>query len=268
MIKKIILAVLIISLVFPAGQNAQAGEIDILVRKLVEKKILTQDEATGILEETRQEAAKEAQNAGKVQSSEFKVQSGGEVAKGTQLATNDQRLTTNTSTAPKIPDWTERITMKGDARFRTQGDWGKGLNPAHSEIRERMRLRLGAEGKVNDQVYGGARLATGSTADPRSTNITLGNGTGDFSKTFVMFDQYYIRLEPKLEYIDKTKIWLGKFPNPLNTTDILWDSDINPEGIGLQYSSPKLDLGDMPETNLYANAGMLWLQEIQKSDND
>ena len=216
------------------AMHAQAGEIDILVNKLVEKKILTPSEARIILDETKAEVAKE-------------------MAKGEAIS---------------APDWTQRISMKGDVRFRTQVDWGKGLGPAHTRTRERIRARLGIEGKVNDQIFGGARLVTGSSADPRSTNITLGNGTGDFSKTFVMFDQYYIRFEPHYQYLNGTKLWLGKFGMPFEKTELFWDGDLNPEGIGLEYMSPGLRVEGLPETHLFLNGGMFWVQEIGSVDTD
>jgi len=251
---KKLLSVLAISfaIIFLYAQQAPAGEIDILVKKLVEKKILTEDEAKGILEETRQEAAKEAAGAASSSAkSEEKV-----------LKESPKEKTS------ALPEWAQKINIKGDVRFRTQGDWGKGLNPAHSEIRERVRARLGVEGKVNDEVSGGVRFATGGSADPRSTNITLGNGNGDFSKTNVMFDQYYIKLEPHYQYLNGSKLWLGKFPLPFDSNEFLWDTDINPEGIGIQYVSPALNAEGFPETTIYANGGMLWLQELRNADTD
>jgi len=224
-----------------ANTYAGASEVDILVKKLVEKKLLTQDEAKEILEETKKEAVKEKE------------------------ASKDAEKKTYS-----IPEWTQKINIKGDVRFRIQPEWGKGLNPSHIRVRERMRARLGVEAKVNETISAGARLVTGGTADPRSTNITLGDSTagGDFSKTGVSFDQYYIKFQPDYKYLTGSKLWLGKFPNPFDTTELVWDPDINPEGIAFQYMSPFLDIGYVPKTKIYANGGVFWLLEIAKADTD
>ena len=235
--KRILLAIVLGAfLLLTAGTLAQAGEMDVLLNKLVEKGILNAQEAQAIRTETQEEVAKEK--------------------------------TKITAPTISVPEWTQKIKVSGDARFRTQDDWGKLLGPAHSEVRERVRARLGVEAKVNDQISAGARLATGSSSDARSTNITLGNGTGDFQKTGVWFDKYYIEFKPTYQYLNGLDFWFGKFANPFVNTELLWDDDINPEGIAIQYKSPSFNMGGLPETNLYANGGMLWLQEIQKSDAD
>jgi len=233
--KKLFLAFagLIMTLAF-CGKSF-AGEVDILVDKLVEKGILTPVEAQIILDETKHEVAKE-------------------LAKG------------EASTAP---EWTQRIKVKGDVRFRTQYESGKHISSgSHHRLRERIRARLGVEGKVVDSLYGGIRIATGSDDDPRSTNQTL---TDVFEKWDIWFDQGYIRWEPKADWLDpiqeSTKIWLGKFPNPFVTTALMWDGDINPEGIGLQYISPAFGSRyGMRPIQLYGNFAMMWLDEESGSD--
>jgi hypothetical protein len=235
--KRILLAVVLGALfLLMAGTPAQAGEMDVLLNKLVEKGILNAQEAQAIRTETQEEVAKEKARA----------------------------------PAPDIsvPEWTRKIKMNGDVRFRTQTDWGKLLDPAHSEVRERIRARFGIDGKVNDEITAGGRLVTGSSSDARSTNITLGNGTGDFQKTQVWFDKYYIEYKPNYRYLKGSDFWFGKFSNPFVNTPLLWDDDINPEGIAIQYMSPSFNVGGLPDTRLYGNGGMLWLQEIQKADTD
>lgn len=174
------------------GTRVLAGEIDILVGKLVEKGVLTASDAQIVMDETKAEVAK--QNA-----------------KGENSA---------------LPSWVQAIKMKGDFRLRYQyNHTNKSLDDRH---RARIRFRWGLEGKVNDKLRVGAGLATGlsdgSTDASRSTNATLENG---FSRKPIALDYAYAEYSP-WSWID---IAGGKFKNPLwMPTDLVWDGDINPEG--------------------------------------
>ncbi len=230
--KKILFTAVALALfIFAFGQTpAWSGEIDVLVDKLVEKGILTPHEAKILLSEAKEEASKE-------------------LAQGKAVT---------------APEWTQKIKLKGDVRFRTQTDWGKGLGPAHERIRERVRARLGVEGKVNDQVAAGILAVTGND-DPRSTNQTLDD---NFETYDCRLDQYYIKWTPEMpKKIGGGTLWLGKFKNPLQKSELLWDGDICPAGIAAQYLSPGSQQAEIP-TNVYANTAMLWLDEISRSQRD
>ena len=135
--KKLFLAFAGIIMTLAFCGKSFAGEVDILVDKLVEKGILTPVEAQIILDETKHEVAKE-------------------LAKGESYA---------------LPKWVQNIKFKGDLRTRYQYEKKKGSEERH---RGRVRFRLGSEMKVTDSVKVAAGLATGGT-DPRSTNETLDN---------------------------------------------------------------------------------------------
>ena len=233
--RKLMIAVMTVALLMGCDATGWAGEMDILVNKLVEKGILTSYEGTVLKAEAKEEAAKEA-------------------------AAKEQAR----REMPAAPSWTQKITIKGDARFRTQVEWGKGIDPAHQRIRNRVRARLGIEGQVNDQILAGLYAVTGGN-DPRSTNITLDDGfeTQDFR-----LDAYYIKWAPEIDkQIGSGTVWLGKFKNPFHKTDLLWDGDICPMGIAAQYMSPRFNVGKVP-TALYGNAGFLWLDELSRFQND
>ncbi|RKY42388.1 MAG: hypothetical protein DRP85_03050 [Candidatus Makaraimicrobium thalassicum] len=207
-----------------------ASEMDVLVNKLVEKGILTPYEAQILKAEAKEEAA-------------------AELAQGKAVT---------------VPGWTQKIKIKGDARFRTQVEWGKGRAPAHQRIRNRVRARLGVEGKVNKQVSAGIYAVTGGN-DPRSTNQTLDDG---FETQTFRLDAYYIKWMPELdEQIGDGTVWLGKFKNPFQKTALLWDGDICPMGVAAQYMSPGFELGEVP-ANLYGNFGFLWLDELSRFQDD
>ncbi|MDD5422362.1 MAG: putative porin, partial [Candidatus Omnitrophica bacterium] len=136
---------------------------------------------------------------------------------------------------------------------------------------ERVRGRFYMEGKINDFMYGGVRFAGGATS-ARSTNDTL---DGYFTKDYVMFDQYYIRAEAPSEivrdygeYFSDAKLWLGRFVNPYENSELVWDSDINLNGIAFQYVSPDLKSGILPDINLYSNIGFHWLDEAASMSAD
>ena len=156
--------------------QAQAGEMDVLLIKLVEKNVLTPSEAQIIADETKVQVAKD-------------------LATGQSIS---------------APEWTQRIKWGGDVRFRTQGDWAKS-NTANSgnngienqRLRQRVRGRFYMEGKVNDFTTAAVRIAGGGTS-ARSTNDTLGatgTGLGYFQKNPVEFDYYYIKFEAPREVV-------------------------------------------------------------------
>jgi hypothetical protein len=99
-------------------------------------------------------------------------------------------------------------------------DWERGV----------LRARLGATYLVNDWLTVGGRLATGDPDDPNSTDVTLSNFADDFD---VSLDQAYAELK-----LDKAKIWGGKFALPFARTDLVWDGDVNPQGVGATYAIP------------------------------
>jgi polyhydroxyalkanoate synthesis regulator phasin len=183
-----------------------------------------------------------------------------------------------------VPEWIERVKMGGDVRYRTRGDWGKTAQnqpqttaPTNANdlrkqrIQQSIRGRFTIEGKVNSITYAGARFAGGNT-NPRTTDDTI---AGYFNKPFVMFDQYYMRFEAPKEMVDKykcyfsdMKLWAGKFSNPFEYTELVWDTDINPGGLAFQYVSPGVDMGFLPALNAYSNIGMLWVDESANINTD
>ncbi|MFA6636463.1 MAG: putative porin [Candidatus Omnitrophota bacterium] len=228
--KAILKAMAVVSFLLVTAPALYASEMQILVDKLVEKGILTTYEGQILVSQAKEEAAKE-------------------------MAETKKTI---------VPAWTDNVKIKGDVRFRTQTEWGKGLGPAHQRTRQRVRARLGVEGKVNEQVKAGILAATGGS-DPRSTNQTLDD---NFETYDFRLDQYYINWKPEIpKEIGKTGLWLGKFKNPMTKSPILWDGDINPGGIALQYGSPKFEIGDIP-FSIYSNGGMFWLDEFGTSQRD
>jgi hypothetical protein len=115
-----------------------------------------------------------------------------------------------------------------------------GRNDWQERERERYRIRLGLRGTLMDDWFFGIRLETGQ--GPRSTNVTFGDDTsgsssaatnGPFSKASdgINVGQAYVGYKG---FPDIT-LTGGKMPNPFVSTLMVWDPDINPEGLSEQW---------------------------------
>jgi len=128
----------------------------------------------------------------------------------------------------KGSSWAEMIRIKGDLRYRYEY---KATDDDTTTDRHRIRARIGAYAKVNDNVDAGIRLATGDNEDPTSTNQTL---DGDFEKKDVWVDLAYITLG--CEQIEGLSATFGKMKQPwVSVSDLIFDTDVNPEGISSAY---------------------------------
>ncbi|MCB1049222.1 MAG: putative porin [Acidobacteria bacterium] len=136
--------------------------------------------------------------------------------------------------AKETPSWLEGFKIKGD--FRVRGEFTDYDNDATKDRnRGRFRLRLGIEKKLNETVTFNLRLASG-VGEATSTNQSFDGGFGE--KDF-WIDQAYLTYK-KAGY----ELGAGKVKNPLETTDILWDGDVNPEGLyqGFEFGKGFLNL--------------------------
>jgi polyhydroxyalkanoate synthesis regulator phasin len=195
--RKLLLLLVLIGLVsLNPGMNLYAGEVDLLLQKLVEKGILTAGEAQQVGTETKEQVKKE-------------------ISQGKSSS---------------LPSWVQNIKLKGDLRLRYQtkhdkatGDYEKDTNIG------RVRVRLGLEGKVNEKLLAGIGIATGS-GDPRSTNISFG---GYSSKKSIVLDYAYAKYNalPWLNLVGGKMLLKDALWEP---TDLIWDTDITPEGAIIQ----------------------------------
>jgi hypothetical protein len=114
-----------------------------------------------------------------------------------------------------------------------------GTNDWIERSRERYRLRLGLRGTLLDDWFFGVRLET--NANGRSTNVTFGDDTasntpgggGPFEKNS---DTIYVgQAYGGYKGFPDFTFTGGRMPNPLVTTLMVWDPDINPEGLAEQW---------------------------------
>jgi hypothetical protein len=191
---------------------------DALLDKLVAKGILKQDEAEALKNEA--------------------LTNNAEIAKS-------QGLKFTMSKAIKS------VELYGDLRMRYEYRSAK-LSPETGGIydtanRWRYALRLGVRGDLADDFYYGLRFET--SPNERSPWNTLGNAGGGQSPYYGPFSkannyslfigQAYLGWQPTT-WLD---VSIGRVPQPLYTTSMVWDSDYNPEGAveKIKYSYGPVD---------------------------
>ncbi len=159
-----------------------------------------------------------------------------------------------------IPEWVRGVKITGDLRGRYEGrffDNGNALdfvnigainagspyntdpatnpfNPAILNSRKdrtylRLRARIGVEAAIDPQVTAYFRIATGSQNNPVSTNQTLG---GYFSNKDLWLDRAYIDYRP----VDGAHVLVGRMANPFQAAELVWDDDINLDGLAGGYA--------------------------------
>ena len=101
--------------------------------------------------------------------------------------------------------------------------------------RERYRIRLGLRGTLLDDWFFGIRLETSTSS--RSTNVTFGDDNRRRNRTFAKTSDSINVGQAYLGYKGFKDITLtgGRMPNPLVNTPMVWDPDINPEGLAEQW---------------------------------
>lgn len=155
-----------------------------------------------------------------------------------------------------LPDWISRFRFSGDLRFRMENDHfasdnqpqtylnynnvnsaggiskagiGAYLNTTQDRFYQQVRLHLGIDAHIADGVSAGVRLATGSLTNPVTTNQTLGQSDNHYQ---FAIDQAYLRYDlASHTSLPWMSTWLGRIPNPFVSTDLVWYSDLQFEGI-------------------------------------
>jgi hypothetical protein len=156
----------------------------------------------------------------------------------------------NTTAASKITlsPSIKNITFYGDLRLRYElrdgstpagatGIGGALLTHGDSEDddRWRYRLRFGVRGNLYDNFFFGLRLSTNPTNN-RSGNVTFGHSdaAGPFGKdqSLLAVDEVYLGWHAT----NDITLTGGQMPNPLYTTNLVWDDNINPAGAAEQWN--------------------------------
>ena len=226
--------------------SSHASEVDVLINKLVEKGILSQQEAGQLLNEMQKEGARQ----------ETTVK---ETAEKVAKETAQKTVKNESKSWAKLPKWVNRIHFKGDFRLRYQYQDKKSSDGTQTDRnRGRYRWRLGAVADVTEdkkwQV--GFRLSSGE-GDPRSTNQTFASS---FEKPGVRIDQAYAKYQP-FKWLTAVA---GQMKNPLYCVqDLMWDTDITPQGVAvpIKYWWDK-------NGYFFLNPALFVLDEFKAKDED
>lgn len=123
-----------------------------------------------------------------------------------------------------------KLAVNGDLRVRYESNFGR--DDARDRDRGVIRARIRATYAVNDHFTVGAALGTGDNDDPNSTDQTIGNFADDLT---VSLDQAYIR-----GTFGNLTLIAGKIPQSFVRTEMVFDGDVNPQGLNAIY---RMNLG-------------------------
>jgi hypothetical protein len=188
-------------LVSGTAATAVAEELDPLLRLLVAKGYITQEEAEALQAES--DALEESE------------------AKATPPPP-----VTVPEPAPKKKNWTDRVDPSGDVRLRYEGFDKKGAYDGDHRSRFRLRFRAGARFTITDWMTAGFQLRSGDPLDPVSNNITFGDA---FTLKDIRLGEVYLEVRP----VRRFGLVAGKF-DPKNwwtVSDFQWDDDVTVEGV-------------------------------------
>lgn len=180
-----------------------------------------------------------------------------DLAKDTQEQAAQKAQSERMSSFEQKLAWAAKTQFKGDIRLRHEDVDADDSNSARGDQdRQRIRARFGMYSQINPQVDAGIRVATGSSSDARSTNQSMDNY---FDKKQLWLDLAYIDYHPTA--LPNLHLIGGKMNQPwVSMGDVIWDSDINPEGFAATYTA---DLGG---AELFTNAGYYVLKDNVDGD--
>lgn len=272
----------------PLLASAQEGITEELIRLLIKHNALPREEAENLIRKLQQQTAaaaptpaQEPQPASK--SGDVRVIYVPETEKQRMQSEIQQKLletvkAENWAKPDAYPSWLERISFNGDVRMRYELDAFDGgnspffidyqeingrapfdvnatnqelpplLNTTQDRNMMRGRARFGLTAKVSEALTAGLSFATGNTTNPVSTNQTLGT---DFNKLSLVVDRAYLDFRPARDW----SLWVGRMPSPWLATELIWDDDLNFDGLALQFRhggdvlSPFVTLGAFPVEN-------------------
>ncbi|MBM5813006.1 MAG: hypothetical protein FJ191_13760 [Gammaproteobacteria bacterium] len=141
--------------------------------------------------------------------------------------------------------WARNVRWKGDLRYRHEQFEVEGVTS--DRVRQRIRARLGLEAKLSDTLAAGFQIATGEPGNPRSSNATLDDA--NLGKQ-ILLDLAYVDWRPRPGLL----VTAGKQKQPWFRagTSMFFDSDVNPEGVAVQYGG---------RSGPFARAWGFWLDE-------
>ena len=134
----------------------------------------------------------------------------------------------------QVGDWVKELRLSGDLRIRYQWDQRQPmvqtnplLGPQDINIqrnRWRFRLRLNADFKLAGNFFGGVQLAT---SDNRTTDTKNATFTGGYDNYGIWISRAFLGWAP----VPGLTFIAGKQANPFYTTDLIYDPEVDPQGL-------------------------------------
>ena len=214
-LNKLVLASLTGSFLLGFGANAMADSTFDLVQALVTKGVLTEEEALPLLKGREND----------IQLADKKVK------KAAKLS---------------VSDAVDNATLYGDIRIRYEAREGSGIGATtgvdidENRDRARYKVTLGVKTEAGDW-YTDLALAMGATG--RSDNATFGSSAigGDIDNKQGLFIK---RAMIGWKATDWLTLEAGRMNNPLYTTPMVWDADLNFEGLAEKVNY-KMNFADL-----------------------
>ncbi|MCU0840778.1 MAG: putative porin [Thiobacillaceae bacterium] len=284
--KTLLLALTLAGLVhIPPTQAGEREDLEALrqtslaiLDALVEKGILTRDAADQLVRDAERKGKEQVAAAAREEATVVRVPYIPETVKREIREQIRQEVVAQAKTerwgdVNAVPEWVGRLKWEGDVRLRYQGDYFPDGNASPDNLqaagvpvnnteddrdRWRARARLGLLAKVTDSISAGLRITTGNTSDPVSTNVTLGDS---FNKYDLALDRAFVKLDP----MDWLSVSGGRIPNPFFSTDLVWDDDLNFDGLAATFKPwARESLTFKP----FFTVGAFPLQEVESSDTN
>lgn len=136
--------------------------------------------------------------------------------------------------APKPDSIWERLSFYGDGRLRGEATFDQ--TNGRDRYRGRMRLRVGANYEIMEDVRAEARITTSSDGnDANNPHWDFGDGADGFQGSDVLLDRFYLDWTA----IEELSLRAGKQPHVFATApvfgELVWDGDVQPAGVAAQW---------------------------------
>jgi hypothetical protein len=192
------------------GASANAQSVEKLLNKLVDKGVLSKEEAADLAKDSDKD--------------------------------DQKKFDTQYARKTGFPDWVTYFKWAGDFRGRYEEHNAEDAD-FHVRDRYRIRARLGAYIGMLNSFDIGIRFATGNPqTNPGGTlvggqPITANQDLNSLeSRKFLWLDAAYARWTPLNNGVWFASATIGKMDNPFQLSNMTWDYDVDPEGGAFQVA--------------------------------
>ncbi|MGC1550919.1 MAG: putative porin [Rhodanobacter sp.] len=266
-----------------------------LIRLMVKKGLISQSDANGLLKQANDEAAQarsvaaaapaavpvtDGAQPGDVRVTYVPQSVRNEIRDQVKQEVIAQAKTEHWAEPNALPGWLDRISWYGDVHVRDESwlysrnnandfiDYGAlnrngpfDINPSTAGVYPpilnstqnrpnmlRLQAHIGMDVKLGDTVTAGVRIGSGGDNNPVSTTQTLGGG---LIKKDIWLDQAWIRWQPNKDL----SFTAGRMPPPFMTTDLIYSTELNFDGVAGHGELPFTD-----ELTSFATVGAFPIQ--------